>query len=327
MPRFASPHAPQSPGDGPQAVTSAGQRVCRIIEGHRFESVGLVLKLAARLDHELGQDGLFRRNTLELIAFRIETPKAFALAHPERSLTSRQAEQLRTDLRQLAAGRPPAYILGTHPFLDWEFIIDERALIPRPETEDLCRLVLERYQTRPEPARILDLCCGSGVLGLSLALSFPHARVLVTDLCPEALALCGENIRRFRLASRVTSARGDLWAAVPAGERFDLIVANPPYVAQTDQVQDQVLDFEPHQALFSGDGGSAHIKAILKALPTHLAPGGLAAFELGHHHRRTLAPFLRRLPDPTFFRWQSDLFHIPRFLFCDQLAQPRKENT
>ncbi len=255
----------------------------------------------------------------QLIAHRLGMDEAAVLAFPERAVDDAAAMRLRADLADLAAGRPAAHLFGRAPFLDWEFLCDARALVPRPETEALAEAAIARLRARP-PRRALDMCCGGGVLGLSLALAFPAVQVWLADVSAEALALCRDNIRLHRLAARAHVAEGDLWRALDPDARFDFIIANPPYAAAGDPVQASVRRYEPALALDSGDDGMAHAKAIVAALPRRLAPDGLAALELGHRHRHSLEPWLReRLPEDGW-RWTRDPFGVTRFLWIDAAA-------
>ena len=255
------------------------------------------------------------RTVRQLLADRMGCQMGSLDAFPERAIPADVLTRLETDLTQLAEGHPPAHVFGHVPFLDWDFKIDARALIPRPETEALCYFVTRRYAGKKPPCRVLDLCCGSGVLGLSLALTFPESSVVLTDLCPNALALCEENAALHGLRNRVQLCEGDLWHAVNEEDRFDLIVANPPYVAADDRVEQSVRLWEPPVALYSERGGTAHIEGILKRLDHFLAPNGFAAFELGHYHAETFVPQPGGLTGA--FSWEADPFGVPRYLIYD----------
>jgi len=250
----------------------------------------------------------------QLLAHRLDVSFAQILAEPERPIPPEIQTRLEQDLAQLKKGVPPAYVFGEVPFLDWSFTVDRRVLIPRPETEALADEILRWLKNRP-PASILDLCCGSGVLGISAALQFPKARLVMTDICADALAVAQHNLERHQLEDRAECRQGDLWQAIETGERFDLIVANPPYVAEEDLVEPSVLTHEPAHALHSGNHGTAHIHAILMALDEHLYPGGRAGFELGHHHEQTLFPLLGDHEFQGQFQWGKDPFGVVRYLF------------
>jgi len=261
-----------------------------------------------------------RRLLRQLAAFRLQTSEGLLLAHPEHRLSQAQLERLNLDAQHLMEGRPLAWLYGFVPFLNWEFLSDERALTPRPETEALVEMVVAQYKDQQAPVRILDLCCGSGVMGLALALSFPNAQVHLTDLCPKALSLCGENVAKHGLQARTQLFEGNLWQALPTHETYDLIVANPPYVAHDDTVEAGVVAHEPHLALFSEDRGMDHIKRILTHLPEHLNAPCRAAFELGHEHHQQLASWLAKRGDGARFRFEEDPFGVPRYLFYTQDA-------
>ena len=257
-----------------------------------------------------------RRTIQRVLAMHLRISISSLVAFPEREVDDETVARFEADLEALERGRPEAHILGTVPFLDWEFHCDARALIPRPETEALAGLVLRLLHEHRPPYRVLDLCCGGGVLGLSMALSFPDAYVVLSDSSAEALALCGENITRHQLGGRTQLLEGNLWEPIPL-TRFDLIVANPPYVAAEDEVSASVLQWEPRDALYSSDRGMAHIKAILTSLGDYLARDGLAAFELGHAHYETLTPWLLKLKLSGAFLWEKDPYGVRRYLIYD----------
>jgi release factor glutamine methyltransferase len=179
-----------------------------------------------------------------------------------------------------ASGEPMAYLLGRREFYGRTFVIDERVLIPRPETELLVEIALAARL--PEEATVLDIGTGSGCIALTLAAERPRWRVLATDLSPGALACARENARRLGLAHRVTLVAADLAEPI-ALERLDLVVSNPPYVDPGDPalVALDVRTHEPHLALFAGDQGLA-ILARLFDLAEGLHEGALLACEIGY---------------------------------------------
>ncbi len=199
----------------------------------------------------------------------------------ERPMAEGELGPLRELLRRRAAREPLQHLLGEVEFLGRRFASDSRALIPRPETEELVGLLLGRYRGSGAPAKVADVGCGSGVIGLSLAAEWEGAQVSLVDLSAEALALAGENAARLGLeAPRVLLVEGDLMAPL-AGE-FDLVVANLPYVAtgEIPELQPE-LSFDPVLALDGGEVGTALIRRLIADLPGRLAPGGLFALEVG----------------------------------------------
>ncbi len=176
-----------------------------------------------------------------------------------------------------AAGEPVAYITGRKSFWTLELEVTPAVLVPRPETETLIETALALLE-RP-PARILDLGTGSGALLLAALSAWPHALGLGVDRSLPALAVARRNAERLGLAARARFIAGD-WGRALAGP-FDLVLANPPYVATGGPVEAAVAAFEPAIALFAGPDGLDAYRALLPDVARLLAPGGLAVLELG----------------------------------------------
>jgi release factor glutamine methyltransferase len=207
----------------------------------------------------------------------------------ERPLTAAELEAIRPLVRRRGQREPLQYILGETEFFGLKLKVDRRVLIPRPETERLLELVGERL-TQP-PASILDLGTGSGAIALGLAKHYPQAQVTAVDLSEEALALAQENAVACGVAAQVTLLRSDWFAGLAPEARFDLIVANPPYLSaeETAQTAPEVQGHEPVKALTSADGGLADLREILSGAPRFLAAGGLLALETGIAQHAELA--------------------------------------
>jgi len=200
------------------------------------------------------------------------------LALEESLLSPPQAERYAALLARRAAGEPLQYILGEQDFFGLRFLVDERVLIPRPETELLCEQALERLKERPG-GKVLDLCAGSGALAITLALRCPEAEVWACDVSPDALQVARENARR--LGASVRFEQGDLFAPLNQ-ERFDLIVSNPPYIArpELEALQPEVRR-EPLLALDGGADGLDFYRRIAREAPGHLRRGGSILLEVG----------------------------------------------
>jgi release factor glutamine methyltransferase len=215
------------------------------------------------------------------------TPAQVA-AHPERVLEGADTARFDQLVARRAGGEPVAYLLGRREFYGREFAVSPSVLIPRPETELLVELGLIKLRGVAAP-RILDLGTGSGCVALSLALEIPDAQVTAADVSPAALAVARGNAER--MGAVVQFLESDWFAAL--GGRFDLIVANPPYVAEGDPhlaVGD--LRFEPAKALACGVDGLGAIRTIVATAPAHLAPGGWLLLEHGYDQAQQVRTLL-----------------------------------
>lgn len=250
-----------------------------------------------------------RRACRQLVAHCIQRNELDLIVKPELTLTNAQIQAVDVAVDRMRSGTPLGYIYGSLPFLEWDFKVDARALCPRPETEALC----EHVRHGRQPTRILDLGCGSGVIGLSLALSFPRAKVVLVDRSPDACALTRENMLDWDLDDRCSVVQSDWWEGVERAMQFDLVVSNPPYVAQNDQVEPGVRMHEPALALNGGIDGCRDVRRILDGLEQHLVASGDAFFELGPNHHTLLQPDLQTR-DWAEIAWLPDPWNIPRYL-------------
>jgi len=194
------------------------------------------------------------------------------VAFPERCLAAEAENRFHDFIHRRKSGEPVAYILGRKEFYGLELSVNPAVLIPRPETELLVELSLQR-----EFSSVADLGTGSGAIALALKHQRPRARVVAIEASAAALVVARKNAARFNLDIDFRHGR---WLAPLAGERFDLIVSNPPYVAEGDpHLAD--LAFEPAAALVAGPDGLAAIREIVAAAPSHLVPGGWLMLEHG----------------------------------------------
>jgi release factor glutamine methyltransferase len=215
-----------------------------------------------------------------LLGHALGKDRAWLYAHADDALDSDGALRFHALLMRRAAGEPIAYIVGRREFWSLDLAVGPDVLIPRSETELLVELALQRIPQNAQ-VNIADLGTGSGAIGLAIACERPQARVLATDASTAALAVARTNAGRLGTGN-VEFARGD-WCAALGGRRFDLIVSNPPYIAQADaHLQQGDLRFEPRAALASGADGLDAIRSIVAAAPAHLQPHGWLLFEHGH---------------------------------------------
>ena len=216
------------------------------------------------------------------------------------------AEDRRTAFREMikkrAEGMPVAYLVGHREFYSLEFAVSPAVLIPRPETETLVMEALRRLKPLAVP-RVLDLGTGSGAIAVAIAKQHRLAQVTAVDVNPAALAVAAGNAQRHGVAERVTFLEGDLFGPV-AGQTFDLIVSNPPYIADAEfpTLDVGVRDFEPRSALAGGPDGLDFYRRIAAEVASFLSPGGTVMVEIGV----TQEPAVRELfaahlePGPSF---------------------------
>jgi release factor glutamine methyltransferase len=206
---------------------------------------------------------------------------AALIAHAERELSKAQRRRFTALAARRAAGEPVAYLLGWREFYGRRFAVGPAALIPRPETELLIDRALERLPLAAAAAEVLDLGTGSGVIALTLALERPHCMLTAVDASASALALACENARTLGVRN-IELLQGD-WYGPVAQRAFDLILSNPPYVADTDpHLGLGDLRFEPASALRAGPDGLAAIRHIVAQAPKYLRPNGWLLFEHGY---------------------------------------------
>jgi release factor glutamine methyltransferase len=236
-----------------------------------MNTLGAFVALARRL-------GLPPREARYLIAHGASVSETTVIAHPEQVLDGAAAACVEALLTRRAAGEPVAYLIGSRDFWGRAFRVTPAVLIPRPETELLVELALALGDGQT-PLAVLDLGTGSGILPITLACERPTWRLTAVDRSSAALAVAADNAMRH--AVKVEWIQSD-WYAALAGRRFDLIVANPPYIEQHDpHLSRGDLRFEPRDALTDEADGLTHLRTIIGEAPAHLRPGGWLLCEHG----------------------------------------------
>lgn len=253
-----------------------------------------------------------RLNAEHLVAHSLGKKRIELYLDFERSLEEAELVPLRDLVRRRGQGEPLQHLLGTVEFADHTFVSDKRALIPRPETEQLVEYLCDL--TWPQNPRMLDVGTGSGVIALSLAAHFPSAELHAVDLSPDALTLARENADRLGIPDRIHFVQGHLLE--PIEGTFDLIVANLPYIAAGDAAQlAPELQHDPAIALFGGAVGDELIRELIATAPPHLNPGARIALEIGIGQERGLSGFLAA-QNYSDIRSKKDYAGTPRFLFA-----------
>jgi release factor glutamine methyltransferase len=264
------------------------------VDGH-LSWAALIREGAARLGEALGGD---RAQESRWIVERVSGYEANELRLNETELVSaRSVSFFDALLARRCAGEPLQYVLGRWQFRHLELVVDRNVLIPRPETEIVAEIaidvakshVAERKQLgTPSAVRVLDLGTGSGAIALSVTTEVPQSLVWTTDISAGALSVARANLAGLgRAATRVTILEGAWFSALPNDLRasFSVVVSNPPYVAESERADlaPDVLDWEPHSALFANDGGRSDIAVLIDEAHAWLEPGGTLIIEMAPH--------------------------------------------
>jgi len=244
-----------------------------------------------------------------LLQHSLGATHAYLIGNSERMLTSTEEHRVRQCFERRIAGEPVAYIVGQREFFGRDYRVSPAVLIPRPETELLVELGLQKLEGINTP-KVLDLGTGSGCVGITLALERADASIVTVDRSADALAIAAENARSLG-AANVSFLRGDWFGAI-GSELFDLIVSNPPYVEAADPHLSQGdLRFEPQSALAAGPTGLDAITTIVGSARGHLRPGGWVLVEHGWNQAEAVADLL------------ASAGFGDRFLAHDLAGQPR----
>jgi release factor glutamine methyltransferase len=261
----------------------------------------------------LGKRGVedARRNMEHLLAHQLGCTRMQLYTQFDRPLEEPDLAPLRDLLKRRGEGIPLQHLLGEVPFHTRDFICDGRGLIPRPETEELVEMILAGLPQGP--LDILDMGCGSGVLGLTLAAERPECRVTLADVSEDALALTRENTAKLGLGN-VSIVESDLFAGISGS--FDLIAANLPYVPAGEAAEmARELRHDPALALFSGPDGLDLLGRFIPGCVDFLKPGGAVALEIGHDQASQVRVLLES-SGFTDIAVRTDLSGIARFPFA-----------
>jgi release factor glutamine methyltransferase len=217
------------------------------------------------------------------------------IAHGDRPVSADELACIREFIQRRRRAEPSAYILGEREFYGLTFRVDARVLIPRPDTETLVDVALERTRHHSEYGEALDLCTGSGCVAIAFKHQRPTWQVTATDVSGEALDVARANAERLGTVFGMAFQRSDLFAGLSPGRRFELITANPPYIprAELAKLQPDVREFEPELALVGGDDGLDIVRRLVEQAPEHLEPGGVLALEMGYDQGEATSALFR----------------------------------
>jgi len=253
-----------------------------------------------------------RLNAEHLLAHVLGRKRIELYLEFERELNESELAPLRDFVKRRAAGEPLQHLLGTVEFCGHTFVCDKRAMVPRPETEQLVELIKSKIENRK--SKMLDVGTGSGVIALSLAAEFPEAEIVGTDISEDALALARENAERLGLADHARFLKSNLLENVEGV--FDLIAANLPYISteQRQTLSREVLH-DPEVALFGGVGGDELVRELITQARSRLRPGGTLALEIGIGQSEALVEALTEKNYRDIFT-KNDYSGVTRFLFA-----------
>ena len=253
-----------------------------------------------------------RLNAEHLLAHLLGRNRIELYLEFERVLTESELAPLRDLVKRRGEGEPLQHVLGTVEFCGHVFLCDKRAMVPRPETEELVEFLVSKIQN--PKSKIVDVGTGSGVIALTLAMKFPEAEILAVDISDDALALAQENAARVKLADRVRFLKSNLLENVDG--TFDLVVANLPYISIQDRhtLSREVLH-DPEVALFASERGDELVRELIAQAPSQLRPGGMLALEIGIGQCEALLSALaeKNYRDISF---KNDYSGVKRFLFA-----------
>jgi release factor glutamine methyltransferase len=209
--------------------------------------------------------------------------KAIQLSEPQLCLEKQEQSRLSEIINRYIAGEPLQYLLGFTWFMDSKFTVGPQVLIPRSDTEILCESAIQAIREKNRPVQILDLCSGSGCIGISILKACPDSRLVMADISEYAVSLSRKNARDLIPGLDYQVIQSDLFDALP-DENFDFIVSNPPYIASpiVDGLEDRVKKYEPRLALDGGPDGLTVYRRMISEAPSHLSSGGMLILEIGY---------------------------------------------
>ena len=268
-----------------------------------------------RLDAEVLLGHLLNKTRLQLY-LHFEMPVFQEHLTPFRELIKKRIEHT-----------PVSYITNRKEFLSLDFYVDERVLIPRPETEQLVETILA---TKTDTAqRLLELGTGSGAIATSLAVHQPEWNIVATDISEPALAVAQKNAETHACTAQITFLSGDLFEPIktidkPEQRQFDWIVCNPPYIkrAERESLSPDVRDYEPEIALFAGDDGLAVIRRLIAEAPQYLAPNGKLIFEIGDTQSNCVQSLMNAEPAYCTYELLKDYAEKDRLVLASMPPEP-----
>ncbi|MGP6151537.1 peptide chain release factor N(5)-glutamine methyltransferase [Priestia flexa] len=230
-----------------------------------------------------------------LLLHHLGMTRTYLLASLQEEVPTEIMQKFQHDVKKHVAGIPVQYLIGSEEFYGRTFQVNQEVLIPRPETEELVLGLIDRMKQKfgHAPIQAVDIGTGSGAIGVTLALEVPAIKMTCTDIAEESLAVAKENAKR--LGAKVQFLHGDLLKPfIEASQRFDVVVSNPPYIPDSDELSTVVKDYEPNRALFGGQDGLNFYRRFMEELPLVINKQGIIAFEVGFGQADAVSDMLKK---------------------------------
>ena len=286
-------------------------------------TLGEVIAEAQRLLEQAGIESA-GQEAFWIVEHVLRIPVHHVVADRDRLLPPDELLAVRGLIERRVGREPLQYLIGTQEFCGLEFAVNAAVLIPRPETELLVEYVAQRIPSEQQ-ATIVDVCTGSGCIAVAIARLRPCARVIATDLSHRSLAVARQNATRHAVCERITWLEGDLLGPLAGQDlegRLDVIVSNPPYIAEADwaTLQPEVRLFEPRGALVAGPQGTELHERLLQEAGRYLAPGGAMIMEIGAGQARLIRRIVDQIPGLRFHRLVYDAAGLERVVIVEQVG-------
>lgn len=286
-----------------------------------------IQKLLNWVAEYLGRKGIDSpRLSAELLLSHVLAKKRIELyTQFDRRVAEDQLARLRELVKRAGQHEPVAYLVGKTEFYSLELNVTPDCMIPRPETELLVERAIEFLRVHSSPQIVCDLCTGGGCIAIAIAKNCPTARIIASDISDDALKVAAQNVQKHLLDKRVELLCGDLFEPVTArlpGDRFDLIVCNPPYVsaAEYEALAKNVRDFEPRLALFAGPDGLDIFRRVIQEAGGFLKPGGALMLEIGFSQGRAIKELLEQTGTFAEIRFDKDLQNHDRIAIAKKMS-------
>ena len=286
-------------------------------------TLGEVIAEAQRLLEQAGIESA-GQEAFWIVEHVLRIPVHHVVADRDRLLPPDELLAVRGLIERRVGREPLQYLIGTQEFCGLEFAVNAAVLIPRPETELLVEYVAQRIPSEQQ-ATIVDVCTGSGCIAVAIARLRPRARVIATDLSNPSLDVARQNATRHAVCERITWLEGDLLGPLAGQDlegRLDVIVSNPPYIAEADwaTLQPEVRLFEPRGALVAGPQGTELHERLLQEAGRYLAPGGAMIMEIGAGQARAMRRIVDQIPGLRFHRLVYDGAGLERVVIVEQVG-------